>query len=415
MLPAFAEFLRGQLRMVGLAYAGAAGVAMASLASLLFLTPVGQVVQEAIRVPFTSISGMPSFVLPEVASPREAARALPDAPLAPPGIASVPRSLESVVPPPSLAASVTELLLAVEALLGDEAEEQADDVDVDVAIEIPDEMLAEPEFDPEPEARAEEPEIPTPAGTVPIEPATQPVVPTVSTSVADQSPVAPPPPTPPVRVRPARSEGVSGTSSTPIPEVRRNLLPTALAMVQPTVIVPTPVPPAVVEASPSVASTVEIASPGRVTPEPVRGAAGADGPQGPDVAGPAGGPAVTNGCGPATSRRPADSPSCQGPTNLDLTPSPNGHPEGRPASADKSPTTAPVRANTSGRVGVCHATGSSSQPFRYMEVEASAVAAHAAHGDRVGVTPDACAGLSPARAPSPTPVREPRGQSRSGR
>jgi hypothetical protein len=43
------------------------------------------------------------------------------------------------------------------------------------------------------------------------------------------------------------------------------------------------------------------------------------------------------------------------------------------------------RARAATRVGVCHLTGSATNPYRYVEVAASAAASHAAHGDAVDV------------------------------
>ena len=54
-----------------------------------------------------------------------------------------------------------------------------------------------------------------------------------------------------------------------------------------------------------------------------------------------------------------------------------------------------------GKVGVCHATGSASNPYRYVEVGERAIPAHQGHGDIIGVeSADACPTAAGVACPS---------------
>ncbi len=52
--------------------------------------------------------------------------------------------------------------------------------------------------------------------------------------------------------------------------------------------------------------------------------------------------------------------------------------------------------SSSGKIGVCHKTGSTTNPYQYIEVSQNAAKAHKAHGDVVGATSQAdCPGSTP--------------------
>src|SRR5438552_14527795 len=59
------------------------------------------------------------------------------------------------------------------------------------------------------------------------------------------------------------------------------------------------------------------------------------------------------------------------------------------------------------KVGVCHQTGSVSNPVVFIEVAPEAVPAHRAHGDRINVTREQCLGVAPTPTPTPTPGQTP--------
>ena len=75
----------------------------------------------------------------------------------------------------------------------------------------------------------------------------------------------------------------------------------------------------------------------------------------------------------------------------------------------QTPATSPsaTTASPSGKVGICHSTGSATNPYVHITVSVDAAAAHVRHGDVLAATATGCPGATPTPTPTPTPTVPP--------
>jgi hypothetical protein len=421
MRAAFGELLRSRLRVAGLAYAGAGALVVAALIGLLIVTPTGLQVQEVIWAPLAPLLGVSSEALPTVVRGPESGMLLPDAPLQAPPLIGVPRSAEvgtegTVDEDQPAAAPGLPLELVALLEIAEQLEEESIPQNVP-AEQGQAEMVAEPPgaisaADPG-SGSAIEPVVSPEPGVILSTPTAGPSLPE-SSAPAENSFT-------PTRGRTPRTGG-DLSSAGPTSQITVSATPvrqspvamsTLRALVMPTQVPPTSTPAAVLALAPSVPTIVgtSIAAESQVEPPAVAiGTAIVSGPA------PAGPPPrlpdpVPNGC-----PSPVQAAACSTMSPTRSTPPPTltlrGDSHGRSPSATATSRATPAPPQpVATKVGVCHSTGSSTQPTVYLEVDSHALAAHLAHGDRVAISRESCLGAGPAGASAPTPTRERRGQS----